>query len=43
VQAKIDELEDETNPSVGKTTKNLKRLQAQRNELNAKGACAPTF
>ncbi len=40
MQAKIDELEDETNPSVGKTTKNLKRLQAQRNELNSKGMCA---
>lgn len=37
-KAKIEELEDQCGKNVGKLTRNLKRLQAQRNELNAKGA-----
>jgi 26S proteasome regulatory subunit T6 len=35
-RSKIEELDDDCNPGVGKVTRNLKRLQAQRNELNAK-------
>eukprot|EP01051_Picozoa_sp_SAG22_P011932 SAG22_NODE_1192_length_5204_cov_12.812929_3_plen_407_part_00 len=35
-KAKIEELEDQCGKNVGKLTRNLKRLQAQRNELNAK-------
>ena len=35
--SKIDALDDDCNAGAGKVTRNLKRLQAQRNELNAQG------
>ena len=42
-RSKIDELTDDCDPGVGKVTRNLKRLQAQRNELNAKGMYPSTL
>ena len=36
-RSKTSELDDDCNIGVGKVTRNLKRLQAQRNELNAQG------